>query len=131
MHVFCLPVSVGCREGAILLSKNKTLAPLELVKASSSRQANPPANVYDSVSTWCTTDDDSDPFIDLQFTSPVLVTMMATTGTNRARGINLLGTYYITNFTLEYSSVVNSSLTSFYSSAPGAIGLDNRNVSNN
>ena len=110
------------------MSRNSSLAPPELVEASGYVASAPPKNVYNSVLTWCTRNDDPDPFIDLQFTSPMLLTMMATTGTNSVNPSNRLGTYYVTNFTLEYSSPQNSSLMEFYPSTSGTEDLDEKKV---
>ena len=56
-----------------------------------------------------------DPYIDMQFTSPILITMIASTGTVLVRPGGLQR-YYVTNFTLEYSPAENSSTLNFYTS---------------
>ena len=101
----------------VLLSNNRTLAPLELVQASSSIEASA-TRIYDSIFTWCTTDSDPDPYIDLQFTSPILISMMISTGTILINQILRLRleVYYITNFTLEYSPPDSSSMLKYYTS---------------
>ena len=101
---------LGCNGGEVLLTRNRTLAPPELAQASTFLIASlPPSKVYDSVLTWCTTNQDADPYIEMQFTSPVLVTMMISSGSIIGQRI-----YYVTNFTLEYSPPNNSSVLDYY-----------------
>ncbi len=105
----------------VLLSNNRTLAPLDLIRASYSLEGiqTSARRIYNSILTWCTDDDDPNPYIDLQFTSPILVTMMVSTGStilNPARRRPRLGVYFITNFTLEYSPPDDSSMLNYYTS---------------
>lgn len=103
----------------MLVSNNRTLAPLELVQASNSldRIQASATRIYDSILTWCTDNDDPDPYIDLQFTSPILISMMMSTGTILPDGRRpRLGVYYITTFTLEYSPPDSSSMLKYYTS---------------
>ena len=102
------------------MSRNRTLAPPELARASSTltRQNTPASKVYDSVVTWCTNNTDMDPYIDMEFTSPVLITTMISSGSTIIQtsfnGLIRLGVYYVTNFTLEHSPPDNSSVLSYY-----------------
>lgn len=73
--------------------------------------------IYDSITTWCTNDDDPDPYIDMQFTSPILVTMMISTGSTFINPADSLGIYYISNFTLEHSPPDNSSMLNYYNTS--------------
>jgi hypothetical protein len=80
-------------------------------------------NIYSSgTSTWCTDNTDSEPYIDLQFTSPVLISKMLTRGFTwltppiLSSPVCLLRRYYVTNFTLEYSPPDNSSILNYYTS---------------
>ena len=113
-------VRSGCRNGEVVLSNNRTLAPLDMVQASNSLEGGEAENVYSSgTSTWCTSSRDPNPYIDLQFTSPVLISRMLTRGFTRLRigsGTTTFSIkrYYVTNFTLEYSSLDNSSILNYY-----------------
>ena len=71
--------------------------------------------MYDSVTTWCTHSRDPDPYIDMEFTSPVLITMMISSGSVLSQR-----QYYVTNFTLEYSPPNNSSVLDYYLSTDGS-----------
>ena len=93
-------------------------------------------NVYSSgTATWCTNNNDPDPYIDLLFTSPVLITMMLTRGSTGFTQDRLslqcsIRQYYVTNFTLEYSPPDNSSVLNYYTSIDeSATTSDNRMVS--
>ena len=110
----------------MVLSNNRTLAPLNMVQASNSLERGrdiitaDATDVYSSgTSTWCTDNGDPDPYIDLQFTSPVLISKMLTRGYTRLRIAGLLCSirlYYVTEFTLEYSPPDNSSVLNYYTS---------------
>lgn len=107
----------GCNGGEVLLTHNRTLAPRRLVQASDFLTTLTRASrVYDSGITWCTYDRDVDPYVDMEFTSPVLITMMISSGSvfNQNR-------YYVTNFTLEYSPPNNSSMLNYYLSADDSV----------
>ena len=114
----------------MVLSNNRTLAPLDMVQTSESLEGGEAENVYSSgTSTWCTDDRDPDPYIDLQFTSPVLISRMLTRGyTWLSPGCSLLR-YYVTNFTLEHSPPDNSSVLNDYTSVDSAATPDNKIVS--
>ncbi len=106
----------------MLLSNNRTLAPLDMIQASNSLEdiiTADATDVYSSgTTTWCTDNRDNDPYIDLQFTSPVLISRMLTRGYTRLRVIITcsIRRYYVTNFTLEYSPPDNSSVLNYYTS---------------
>jgi hypothetical protein len=106
----------------VVLSNNRSLAPLDMVQASNSLESigADATNVYSSgTSTWCTSNRDPDPYIDLQFTSPVLISRMLTRGFTRLRIVGLtcsIRQYHVTNFTLEYSPPDNSSVLNYYTS---------------
>ena len=110
----------------MLLSNNRALAPLDMIQASNSLEGGfediivaDATDVYSSgTSTWCTDNRDPDPYIDLQFTSPVLISRMLTRGFTRLRiAVTCsIRRYYVTNFTLEYSPPGNSSVLNYYTS---------------
>ena len=116
-----------CEGGGQLLSCNTTLAPPELVQASSSLPYMPPSEVYNTLSTWCANDSDFNPYIDMQFTSPVLLTTIITSGTILVNQ-DELEIYYVTNFTLEYSPPENTSLLNFYSVSGERMVRDNLSI---
>ena len=60
----------------------------------------------------------------MQFTSPVLITMMISSGSVIGQG-----RYYITNFTLEYSPPNNSSVLSYYLSTDDSAEMESEKVS--
>ena len=68
------------------------------------------------IDTWCTSDRDPDPYIDLELTSPVLITKILLSGRN-----NSLGSYFVTNFTLEYSPANDTTVLSYYTTDTGSI----------
>jgi hypothetical protein len=73
-------------------------------------------NVYSpspDTATWCTNNRDPDPYIDLQFTSPLLISKMLTRGYTPTCSLRQ---YHVTNFTLEYSPPDNSSVLNYYTS---------------
>ena len=80
------------------------------------------ANVYNFgfgaqyIDTWCTTGSDPDPYVDLELTSPVLITKILLSGRN-----NSLGSYFVTNFTLQYSPPNNTTVLSYYTTDTGNI----------
>ena len=65
---------------------------------------------------WCTTDSDPDPYVELELTSPVLITKILLSGRN-----NSLGSYFVTNFTIEYSPPNNTTALSYYTTDTGNI----------
>ena len=105
----------GCEGGEILFSDNRTLAPVELVQASHDLDGREAKRIYDYFETWCTDSDDSDPYIDMEFTEPILITMMISSGTI-LNSMSRLRMFYVTNFTLEYSPLGNSSFLTYYTS---------------
>ena len=126
---------IGCGNGETLFSDDRTLAPPEMVQASRSLESigAMAANVYSSgTATWCTDNNDPDPYVDLQFTSPVLITMMLTRGSTGLLSSCLFSRsrYYVTNFTLEYSPLDNSSELNYYISIDESVATpDSRMVS--
>ena len=113
----------GCGSGEVILSNNRTLAPPEMVQASNSLVGGDATDVYGSgTSLWCTDNNDPDPYIDLQFISPVLISRMLTRGFTRLRIFTScsIRRYYVTNFTLEYSPLDNSSLLRYYTTNQSA-----------
>ena len=113
----------------MLLSRNRTLAPLSMVTVSNddiigrSDTAHDIYNFgYDGVSiyTWCTDTNDVDPYVEMGFSSPVLITAMLSSGRiSHSTITNSLGMFYVSNFTLEYSPLNNSSLLAFYRTESG------------
>ena len=66
-----------------------------------------------TIDTWCTDNDDPDPYVELGFTSSVLITAMISGGRIGFTTVSLsLGTFYVTNFTLEYSHSANTNYSS-------------------
>ena len=101
----------------MLLSQNRTLAPFELIQVSKELPGPIEATkVYNfgenaRIDTWCTDNNDPDPHVELGFTSPVLITAMISGGRIGLTIFNSslsLGTFYVTNFTLEYSYSTNT-----------------------
>lgn len=68
------------------------------------------------IDTWCTFDTDADPYVDLELASPVLITKILLSGRN-----NSLGSYFVTNFTLEYSPPNNTTVLIYYTTDTGNI----------
>ena len=122
-HVNDECMNLGCGSGEVLLTDNRTLAPPDLVEASNSLDniGAGATNIYNinSGATWCTDNSDHDPYIDMQFTSPVLISTMLSRGSTLL-SINAfscsLRMYHVTNFTLEYSLPDNSSMLNYYTS---------------
>lgn len=110
-----------------------------MVQASNSFEGGEAENVYSSgTSTWCTSSRDPNPYIELQFTSPVLISRMLTRGYTWLRPpiqtfpACSLRRYYVTNFTLEHSPPDNSSVLNYYTSVDesnSAATPDNKIVS--
>ena len=120
----------------MVLSNNHTLAPLDMVQAPNSFEGAVATDVYSSgTSMWCTDKRDPDPYIDMQFTSPVLISRISRM---LMRGYTWLSPpcsllrYYVTNFTLEHSPLDNSSVLNYYTSvdeSDSIATLDNKIVS--
>lgn len=130
-------VCSGCGSGEVILSNNRTLAPPEMVQASNSLEGGGDIIVADATdvygsgtSSWCTDNNDPDPYIDLQFTSPVLISRMLTRGFTRLRIVIScsIRRYYVTNFTLEYSPLDNSSALRYYTINQSANSSENKMV---
>ena len=132
---------IGCGNGEVLLSNNRTLAPLDMIQASNSLEGGEDIIVADATdvyssgtSTWCTDNRDRDPYIDLQFTSPVLISRMLTRGYTWLRPATLsrptcsLRRYYVTNFTLEHSPPDNSSVLNYYTSVDESVAISNKGM---
>ena len=128
---------LGCGNGEVNLSNNRTLAPLDMVQASKSLDniGASATRIYSSGATWCTDNNDPNPYIDLQFTSPVLISMMLSRGSIGTR-LNTgiipscsLRMFHVTNFTLEYSTPDNLSVLNYYNIIPeSAAILEDKNL---
>ena len=80
--------------------------------------------------TWCTVDFDSDhPYIDMRFTSPVLITDIICSGTNTLRTrtstvststFTVAVYYYVTNFTIEFSPPDDNTNLTYYTTEEGS-----------
>ena len=67
--------------------------------------------------TWCTLDFLApDPFIEMELTSPVLITQILFSGRS-----DRSGSYYVTNLTLEYSPPDNATVLSYYTTETESI----------
>ena len=117
---------------------NRTLAPLDMITASGDQSIYPATDVYNFgfngtdlfFNTWCTVDFDSDhPFIEMELTSPVLITSIVCSGTTSLRSRQTTTTlttlrpvyYYVTNFTIEFSPPDNTTTLSYYTTEEGDI----------
>ena len=105
----------GCKMGGVFFSLNRTLAPLDMVTASDDT-SNFGYEDGRFFKTWCTTDFDPDPFIEMELTSPVLITQILFSGSS-----TLSGSYHVTNLTLEYSPSNSSTVLSYYTTETGSI----------
>ena len=98
---------IGCKTSGVFLSLKRTLAPLGRVTSSNDASGYPATDVYnfgygegEYIDTWCTFREiDPDPYIELELTSPVLITQILFSGTTNI----LFGPLHATNLTLEYS----------------------------
>ena len=113
----------GCKTGGVFFSLNRTLAPLDMVKFSQDTSAYPATYIYnfgygedDYFYTWCTTDSDPDPYIEMELTSPVLITQILFSGRSTPSG-----SYHVTNLTLEYSLPDNATVLSYYTTEAESI----------
>ena len=102
---------------------NRTLAPLVRVTASDYAFGYPATDVYnfgygegEYIDTWCTTESDGDPHIEMELTSPVLITQILFSGRTGTAGL-----FYATNLTLEYSPIGNNTTLHFYTTETGHI----------
>lgn len=111
----------GCGSNGVFLSLNRTLAPLGMVRVSDDVSGGRVTDIYNFgsvryIDTWCTTDRDPDPYVDIELTSPVLITTILLSGKNSS-----IGSYFVTNFTLEYSPPNNKTVLSYYTTDTGNI----------
>ncbi len=101
----------GCTDGSeYIISLNETITPPNLIRASSFL-ARPfpalPRNVlhfgYDTggnLYTWCTTTEDLNLLVTINFTMPMVITRFLSSGSTYTP---LIITAYTTNFTVEYT----------------------------
>ena len=117
----------GCGDKGVFLNLNKTLAPLGMISASHATTAYPVTDLYNFgyyrdgfFKTWCTTDFNSPtPFAEMELTSPVLITQILTSGRSTPTD-----TYFVTNFTLEYSLPNDPTNLSYYLTETGNIQVN-------
>ena len=104
---------------------NRTLAPLGGVTSSNDASGYPATDIYnfgygegEYIDTWCTTRArDPNPYIELDLTSPVLITQILFSGTTNI----LYGPLHATNLTLEYSPPDNITIFNYYTTEAGDI----------
>ena len=69
------------------------------------------------IDTWCTTRaSDNDRYVEMELTSPVLITQILFSGTT-----STLGLFHATNLTLEYSPLDNETIFNYYTTESGDI----------
>ena len=103
---------------------NRTLAPLERVTSSNDAFGYPATSIYhfgygegEYIDTWCSTaESDPDPYIEMELTSPVLITQILFSGRTGTTGL-----FHATNLTLEYSSPDNETILNYYTTESGDI----------
>lgn len=64
--------------------------------------------------TWCTTDTDANPYIDMGLTSPVLITQILSSGRTTPTE-----SFYVTNFTIEFSPPNETTTLNYYTTESG------------
>ena len=69
--------------------------------------------------TWCTTNASLNPYVEMELTSPVLITHILTSG--RATPTD---SFFVTNFTLEYSLPNDPTNLSYYLTETGNIQVN-------
>lgn len=103
---------------------NRTLAPPERVTSSYYTLSYPARLAYnfgygegEYIGTWCSTRaSDPDPYVEMELTSPVLITQILFSGRT-----STLGTFHATNLTLEYSPPDNKTVLNYYTAESGDI----------
>ena len=103
---------------------NRTLAPLGRVTASNDAFGYPANYIYhfgygegEYIDTWCTNaESDRDPHIEMELTSPVLITQILFSGRTGTSGL-----FHATNLTLEYSPPDNKTILNYYTTESGDI----------
>ena len=92
------------------------LLPVSSISASSSVSVSPATDVVNfgikEFDVWCAYNDAIDPYILLDFTSPVMITGLVSGGYNTDTR-----TSYVTEFTIEYSTQLNPDNFTFYSTS--------------
>ena len=92
------------------------LLPVTGISASSSRSFYPATDVVnfgiEEFNVWCTNNDAINPYILLNFTSPVVITGLVSGGYNTSSRIS-----YVTKFTIEYSTPLHPDNFTFYSTS--------------
>ena len=68
------------------------------------------------IDTWCTSTSDPDSYVDMALRSPVLITQILSSGSSSGSS-----SYYVTNFTLEYSPPNNITVLNHYTTETGDI----------
>ena len=114
----------GCKTRGVFLSLNRTLAPLGGVASSYESTFYPATNIYhfgygegEYIDTWCSiAESDPDPYIEMELTSPVLITQILFSGRT-----STLGIFHATNLTLEYSLPGNKTVLNYYTTESGDI----------
>ena len=112
-----LDISSGCGTSGQIVSLDMDLLPDTGISASNSRSSYPVRDIIkfgiEGIDVWCTdTAADNNPYILLSFTTPVVITGLVSGGYNydsRER--------HVTNFTIEYSSLLDPDNFTFYSTA--------------
>ena len=115
---------IGCKTSGVFLSLNRTLAPLGRVTSSNYAFGYPTTDIYnfgygedEYIDTWCTTRaSDPDPYVELELTSPVLITQILFSGRT-----STFGPLHATNLTLEYSPPDNITILNYYTTEAGDI----------
>ncbi len=85
------------------------ITPPHLVEASYETPIAPAANVLyfgyngDDLYTWCSDISDDDPYVIIHFSQPVFITSFLSSGSTDY-AFTILDTFYVTNFTLEYTN---------------------------
>lgn len=94
-----------------------------MISASAESSGYPTTNFYNFghyddnfFKTWCTTDFDQNPFIEMTLTAPVLITKILSSGRTSPSE-----SYFVTNFTLEYSLPNSTNNLTYYTTETGSI----------
>ena len=92
------------------------LLPVTGISASSSTSVSPANDVVNfgigEFNVWCTNNNAINPYILLNFTSPVVITGLVSGGYNTSSRIS-----YVTKFTIEYSTPLHPDNFTFYSTS--------------
>ncbi len=95
-----------------IISRNEVITPPDMVEASYETPIvleSPAEKVLyfgyngNDLYTWCSDTDDDDPYVIIRFSQPVFITSFLSSGSTYFI-FDTLDTFYVTNFTMEYTN---------------------------